>query len=74
MAEIRFTIQDANIPRIISAFNGTWSIPLDAANNPQFTDAGWVKECLRQYIIQVIRNYEENQARNAVSVNDDLIQ
>lgn len=74
--DIKFTIADIDIPRVIAAFKGTWSnIPIDTTTGiPKFTDAQWVKECLKKYIIQVIKNYEEQEAKKAVSVLENIIQ
>jgi hypothetical protein len=65
-AEIRFDIPDAKLPRVVGAMKGMFEIP-DANGDgiPDFTDSQWAKECVRIWIIQIVRRYEARVAMDA---------
>ena len=77
MVEIKFTIPDNKVQRIIDTMKWEFSIPIDAGGNPLFTDGQWAKESIRRWIINQVARYEKNlaeiQARNSVLPDDSLL-
>ena len=67
MVDITFTSTAENIQRIINAMKGLYPIP--RVPNPdylkdgietlnEFSDSDWVKECIRQWIMDQVLEYE----------------
>ena len=69
--DITFTIPDASKDRLINAICGTWAKDSDPSG-------ALAKEIIRGYLLRVIKEYEDNEARKlateSVVVPDNLIQ
>lgn len=58
MATITFTIPDAQMPRIITAFSATFDYANYVKNGGTMTEGQFAKERIRLYVISVVRAYE----------------
>ena len=65
MATITLTIPDEKVDRVLAAFCGKWEKP------DGYTDAQWAKEKLRQWVISTVYHWELQQAKAAITVNED---
>ena len=71
MVQITFTIDDAKIPRIISAMKGMYPIPKDSNGNPLFTDEQWAKVAIRRWIVNQVALWEQQVAIEAIVFSPD---
>lgn len=81
MAEIKFTIPDDKIQRVIDAMKGLYPIPqipnpnYGEPNEPdrinEFTDAQWAKESVRRFIKRSVARYENRVAVDAIEYQED---
>jgi hypothetical protein len=76
MAQVIFTIENGKLQRIINAIKYFYPVPraMDEsgeAGEPLYSDAQWVKEVIRKWIIGQVKTYENLKAKEAVSVNED---
>lgn len=65
MASLTLTVTDEKLPRVIAAMRGMYAPRLG------FTDTQWIRECIRQYIIRTVRDYENRLVVNAATVPED---
>jgi len=70
MAEIKFTIPDNQIQRIVTAMKSLNTIPEDTEGTPLFTDNAWAKEVVRRHIVDQVKSWEKTVAIQALSEND----
>jgi hypothetical protein len=78
MAIVTFSFEAGNnIPRILEAFAATYgykpTLP-DGSTNPE-TKAMFAKRMLRQHIVDIVRQYEQDKAREeaAAAVGDIML-
>ena len=79
-AEIKFTIPDEELTRIVAAIKGLYPIPQienpEKLGNmiPEFTDNQWAKECMRRWIVHQVARWEQIVAqKNIQFLPDDTI-
>ena len=56
MAEIRFTVPDDKLPRIVAAMKGLYH------NNDGLTDSQWAKEAVRRMVVRDVQRWEQRLA------------
>jgi len=61
VAEITLTIPDAIVPRILDAFDGMYG------ERGTMSKAAWAKKWVRNYIREVVRHYEAQEASVGVA-------
>jgi len=76
--KIEITIDDAKISKVEEAFKELFPIPVittgvepDDDKVPKFTEQEWVKEVLRQFIVQNEARYRQSKARKDISLDTD---
>ena len=91
--DLTITIPDAKVSRVRDAFKGLYQIPMipdpdyvldeeeteeDRPQIPKYTDAQWIKECVKRFIREVVVGYESAVAREAaketVVIDNDIAQ
>ena len=75
MAEVKLTIPDDKVQRVIAALTGLYPIPTDKEGEPLFSPVAWSKEALRRWLIGSVQRWETKVARDAVIVpaEDELV-
>jgi len=72
MAEIKFTIPDEKLDRVINAIVGKHPIP-EVDGVPEYTKTQWAKEYIRRLLVRTVYSYERDNAASAINQEDDLI-
>lgn len=66
MVDITFKVADDKLPKIQSSFKTIYPIPLnEETQQPLFTDADWVKEVIKKFVIQT-----EKRGREVTAINN----
>lgn len=75
---VTITIPESNIDRVLKGITGMYPIPQvknDGVLEDEFTDKVWAKKCIINFIKNTVRRYEENKAKNEISIDptDDIV-
>ena len=74
MAQVTFTIDDANLAEFKTGFLRTRPVPLDTSGNPTMTENNWIREFGRRvYMNQYRRGKQEIAETATVPVVDETI-
>ena len=73
MPEIKFTIPQEKLERVLNATCGLHPMPKDEEGNNLFTPAQWTKEYWRRCIRDDVWVWEKKQASNAVQPDNDIV-
>ena len=73
MAEIKFTIPNEKLQRVIDATCGLHSIPKDDDGVDLFTPQQWTKEYHRRLIVNDVHTWEKQLASNSVQTDNDIV-
>ena len=60
MTELKIVIPKNKVNRVTAAFKDLW--PQRECDNDAFTDAAWVKECIKRHILFAVKTSEQRTA------------
>ncbi|MDD4050219.1 MAG: hypothetical protein PHX47_04420 [Candidatus ainarchaeum sp.] len=82
--DVKVTVPDAKVQKVVEAFKNLYPIPqipdpswVDPKDNslpprvPKFTDAQWVKECVKTWVVSQVARYEQIKAQQAIKFQPD---
>jgi len=84
MAKFTFNVSEDKVDDILEAFKGLFPIPDENVGTeeepdmqPAYTDAEWAKQCIKNYVVNTVKRYQQTAAikaaKDGVSVADDVV-